>query len=252
MAMRSSTNGRLSGKTALITGGGRGIGRAIAELFAIEGARVAVADFDEARAKEVAAALSMGTGEPLGLFVDVAQSASVERMMRNVTAAFDGLDILVNNAGIFSGMRLDACTDEEWRRLLDVNLTGVFFCTRSAAPIMREQRRGAIVNIASIAGKIPGILAGTAYCASKAGVISLTKSAAMDLASYGVRVNAVAPGIIDTDMTAHYTPDVITQIPLGRKGTPGEVAACALFLASDEASHVTGEILDVNAGMLMD
>ena len=246
------TAGRLEGRTALVTGGGRGIGRAICERFAAEGARVAVADIDEAGVQRTAEGIGAGS---MALAVDVADSRSCHRAVRQAIDALGTLDVLVNNAGYLRHTTAFDCTEDDWDRMMDINLKGSFFCAQAALPHMRDRRQGAILNLSSLAAKTGGVAAAPPYGAAKAGVSALTLHLARVMAPYGVRVNALAPGIIDTDMTrdpsgAHA--ELAKRIPLGSRGRAEDVANLALFLASDEASHITGEIVDVNGGLWMD
>jgi len=242
--------GRLADKVCLVTGGGRGIGRAICELFAQEGALVAVADIDPALASQSAGALAR-PGLPLEL--DVASKAGVAEGFAAVTGHYGRLDVLVNNAGILLSTTFEDCSEETWDRILDVNLKGTFLCCQAAIPLMKGRRQGAIVNMSSVAAKSGGFTGHPPYAAAKAGVSALTIGLARYLAPYKVRVNAIAPGVIATAMTqtANHA-ELAARIPLGEVGEPRDVAACALFLASEEARHLTGEIIDVNGGLIMD
>jgi 3-oxoacyl-[acyl-carrier protein] reductase len=211
---------------------------------------VAVADIDLEAARRTAVQLS---GEGFALGIDVSSKAAVKTGFSQVLERFGRLDILVNNAGIFTFTTFEECREETWDRIIDVNLKGTFFCCQAALSPMRERRRGAIINITSLAAKSGGLAAGPPYTASKAGISALTVGLARVLAPHQVRVNAVAPGVIATDMTR--TPGharLVEQIPLGETGAPEDVARCVLFLASDDARHITGEIIDVNGGLFMD
>lgn len=247
---------KLEDGTALVTGAGRGIGRVIALVLAREGANVAVNDIDAKSAEETANEIRAMGRKALAIEADVSNSKEVNGMVEAVIRAFEKIDILVNNAGIFSSTPLDNVAEDEWDKVMKINLKGVFLCSKAVMKYMKKQRSGRIVNIASLAAKIGGIFAGVNYAASKAGVICLTKSFAENLASYGINVNAVAPGVIETDMTKNWPEEVkqsfLKQIPFGRFGTAGEVAETVLFLASDGANYITGETIDVNGGILMD
>lgn len=243
-------SGKLEGKVALVTGGGRGIGQAICRLFAREGARVAVADIDPGTARETAQGLA---SEGLALEMDVTVKTAVHAGVARVLDRFGHLDILVNNAGYVTFSTFEDCSEELWDRIVDVNLKGTFLCAQAVLPHLKERRQGAVINLTSLAAKTGGAAAGPPYAAAKAGVLNLTIGLARYLAPYRVRVNGIAPGVIDTDMTRSPHHDQLTaQIPLGEKGRPEDVANCALFLASDDARHITGEIIDVNGGLFMD
>ena len=242
--------GKLQHKTALITGAGRGIGYAIAERFAREGARVAIADIDSDAASAAAAAIGSGA---LGLAMDVSSKAAVRAATAQVLDEFGQLDILVNNAGYLVYTTFESCSEENWDRIVDVNMKGPFLCAQAAIPHMKARRQGAIINMTSLAAKTGGLAAGPPYAAAKAGVLTLTIGLARTLAPHQIRVNAIAPGVIDTAMTAAPEHDQLkASIPLGCSGQPEDVAHCALFLASDDARHITGETIDVNGGLYMD
>jgi 3-oxoacyl-[acyl-carrier protein] reductase len=241
----------LTGRTALVTGSTRGIGRAIAETLAGAGARVAVAGRDAGRAEETAGAIGH---DAAGFACDVADVASVTALVESVEKTFGQLDILVNNAGLTRDNILFRLKDDDWDAVLDANLRGAFVAIRSASRGMMKRRWGRIINIASVVGII-GNKGQANYAASKAGLIGLTKSVAKELASRNILINAVAPGFIDTDMTAAMTPEaretLSKQIPLERLGTPNDVAATVAFLASDFASYITGQVLVVDGGLVM-
>jgi len=241
---------KLEGKTALVTGAGRGIGQAIARQFAEEGARVAVADIDSETARQTADALPT---EGMALELDVASKAAVQAAVAEVLGSFGQLDILVNNAGCLTYTTFEDCTEELWDRMIDVNLKGTFLCAQAVLPHMKGRGQGVIVNMTSVAAKTGGMAAGPPYSASKAGIHTMTLGLARAMAPHHIRVNGIAPGVIDTPMTqsaAHA--DLASIIPLGEKGQPEDVARCALFLACDDSRHITGEIIDVNGGLFMD
>ncbi len=241
----------LSGRTALVTGSTRGIGHAIAGTLALAGARVAVVGRDQGRAEEVASALSP---EAKGFACDVSDTASVAALVEAVEASFGSVDILVNNAGLTRDNVLFRIKDEDWDAVLDANLRGAFAAIRAASRGMMKRRWGRIINIASVVGII-GNKGQANYAASKAGLIGLTKSVARELASRNILANAVAPGFIETDMTAVMTAEARTtlseQIPLARLGTPQDVAGVVAFLASEHAAYITGQVFVVDGGMVM-
>ena len=245
----------LDGKTALVTGASRGIGRAVALRLAEEGARVAINYAGNVKAaEEVKAAIEAAGGTAMLCRADIADSAAVEAMVDSVVKAFGAIDILVNNAGITRDTLLMRMKDEDFEKVLDTNLKGVFYCTKAVSKLMMKKRAGRIVNMASVVGLV-GNAGQTNYAAAKAGVIGFSKSAAKELASRGITVNVVAPGFIGTDMTAGLPESVkekmLTDIPLGRMGEAEDVANAVLFLASDQASYITGQVVNVDGGMVM-
>ncbi|TCP40017.1 L-iditol 2-dehydrogenase [Rhodovulum marinum] len=253
---------RLEGKVALVTGGARGIGQAICAAYIREGARVAVADLLEADARDTAAALGENA---MALGLDVTDRASIAAGVKAVEDAWGGIDILVNNAGIFNMAPLGEITPEDYRRQYDVNVGGTIFTTQAVVPGMRRRGGGCIINFSSQAGRRgePNI---TIYCSTKAAVISVTQSLALELAKDGIRVNAIAPGVIDTPMWevvdglfAKYENRpkgekkrlVGEAVPLGHMGSPEEIADPAVFLASDDARYITAQTLNVDGGNWM-
>ncbi|MGZ0085214.1 3-oxoacyl-[acyl-carrier-protein] reductase [Caldibacillus thermoamylovorans] len=245
----------LEGKIALVTGAARGIGRAVALELARQGANVAVNYAgSEAKANEVVETIRSLGREAFAVQADVARAEDVERMVKTVLDQFGRLDILVNNAGITRDNLLMRMKEEEWDAVINTNLKGVFLCTKAVARPMMKQRYGRIVNIASVVGVI-GNPGQANYVAAKAGVIGLTKTAARELASRHITVNAVAPGFITTDMTealsAEQKENMLNQIPLARFGEPDDVARVVAFLASDAAGYMTGQTLHVDGGMVM-
>ena len=276
---------KLKDRVALVTGGGSGIGRAIALRFAEEGARVIVNDVKLPKAQETVDAIAAGSEAQRGraLEADVADSSQVRRMFAEIDRDFGALDILVNNAGIAETApgdrdRLKATgearlgelmsggpvtthwdvtqemSDEAWHRMIGVHLNGTFFCTREALRLMGRRSRGAIINMSSVAA-LMGLDATPHYSAAKGGVLAFTRALAREVASRGIRVNAICPGYIDTPMTAPISPlmqrVILSRTPLGRMGEPREIAATALFLASDEGSYFTGQWLSPNGGLFI-
>lgn len=247
---------RFEGKTVIVTGAGAGIGRAVSIAFAQQRAKVALWDLNEKTALDVAQEISCRGGEAVVRQVDVSKGQQVEEALQELLSSWKRLDVLVNNAGICLVGPIESIQERDWDRVMEVNLKSVFLCSRAVMGTMKAQRAGCIINMGSVAGKLGGIAVGAHYSASKAAVMCLTKSLAKELAPFGVRVNAIAPGVVETDMTRMITGGdwslYLSQIPMGRLGSPQEVARAVLFLASDEASYITGEILDVNGGQLMD
>ena len=247
---------RLKDRVAIVTGGARGIGRAIALTLVREGAKVALVDVDEERLQALKKEIGAKGGEALLFPCDITKSAEVKAMVGGVQKAFGRIDILVNNAGIIRRGTIETVTEEDWDRVMEVNLKGTFNCCKAVFGIMKEQGYGKIVNVSSIAGKTGDITSAPGYGPSKAGMDALTKTLARQLAPYGINVNGVAPHAIETEMSAQWSEErrreIIASIPLGRLGKPEEVAEAVLFLVSDEASFITGEILDINGGALMD
>lgn len=242
------------GKVALITGGAQGIGRQIAERLHKGGAQLAIADINAEAARAAAAELSARGPKCVGYAVNVANSAEVDAMVEAVIKDFGKLDILINNAGVTRDGLLVRMTDEAWSAVIGINLTGAFYVLRACARPMMKARGGAIVNIASVVALI-GNPGQANYCAAKAGLIGLTKSAARELASRGIRVNAVAPGYIETAMTAKLNEEqrkaMLSTVPLGRPGTTGDVAGVVAFLASEDSSYLTGQVISICGGMAM-
>jgi 3-oxoacyl-[acyl-carrier protein] reductase len=247
--------GRLSGKRAMVTGGLRGIGRGIAEGFAVEGADVAVLDLaPDAAAKELLGVLTRSGRRAIYLTADVSREEQVEQAVERVAGAFGGIDVLVNNAGIVTEAPVAEMTIAEWDQVMGVNLRGVFLCTRFVLPGMLARRSGSIVNIASQLGQIGGATMAH-YSASKAGVIGFTKALAREVSRDNVRVNAIAPGPTETDMLASESEDwkrrKLADLPIGRFGQVAEIVPTAIFLASEDASFFVGQVLGPNGGDVM-
>jgi NAD(P)-dependent dehydrogenase (short-subunit alcohol dehydrogenase family) len=247
--------GRFAGKVAFVTGAGSGMGRTTALAFAREGAAVAAADIAEHGNQETARMIEEGGGQALAVHCDVSRADDVKAALGRSVDAFGKLDIAFNNAGIEQPLRATAeLTEEEWDRIIAINLRGVFVCMKYEIPLMLKQGAGSIVNTSSGAG-VKGFADQAAYTAAKHGVIGLTRSAALDYAPFNIRVNAICPGIIDTEMMQRFTGGtaagrgrVIAQEPIGRMGMPDEIAAAALWLCSDAASFVVGHALVVDGG----
>ena len=242
---------RFQDKVVLVTGGAAGIGLSTAEAFAAEGARLAICDVNPAAGEKALEAL----GADASFFkVDVADSQSVADWIEQVSDRYGQIDVLVNNAGITRDGLIMRLKEADWDLVIDINLKGTFNCTKSVSKVMMKQRSGKIVNVASVVGVV-GNPGQANYVASKAGVIGLTKTVARELAPRGITVNAVAPGFIETDMTAVLSDKVkdamLATIPLGRAGNPQDVAGVVTFLSSDAASYLTGQVLHVSGGMYM-
>jgi len=246
----------LKDHVAIVTGAGGGIGRGIAEAMAAEGAHVCIWDVNEAPARAVAEAIRGGGGAASHAAVDVSAAARVRAAVEQAAGVHGRIDILVNNAGICRVAPIAAITEIDWDLVLAVNLKGTFLCSQAVMEVMKPRRHGKIINMGSVSGKVGGIAAGAHYSASKAGVMCLTKSLARELAPFNINVNAIAPGVIATDMTQAITGGdfdrYLATIPLGRVGSVRDVADVALFLASERAGYLTGEIIDVNGGQFMD
>jgi 3-oxoacyl-[acyl-carrier protein] reductase len=252
--MERSTSPQLKDQTAIVTGASRGIGRAVALALASEGAKVVVNYARSGDAAEaVVSEINEGGGSAIAIKADVSKSEDVDQLIAQTKEKFGTIDILVNNAGITRDTLLLRMKPEDWQAVIDLNLTGVFLCTRGVSKIMLKQKKGRIINIASVAGQM-GNPGQANYSAAKAGVIGFTKTVAKELAPRGVTVNAVAPGFIATDMTADLknTEEILKFIPLGRYGQPEEIAGMVRFLAADPAaSYITGQVFNVDGGMVM-
>jgi NAD(P)-dependent dehydrogenase (short-subunit alcohol dehydrogenase family) len=243
----------LGGRVALVTGGARGLGRAAAASLLAAGASVAV---NVRRAEQAAALEADFDGRMLVLQGDVASSPAVRRMVSRVAERFGRLDILVNNAAAAYSTRFEQIGEDEWRRAIDVNLTAAFLLIQEAVPLMKANLFGRIVNLSSTAGKTVSTLGGAHYTASKAGLLGLTRAAAKELGIHGITVNAICPGLIDTELTREHASaadlaEYARSFPVQRLGTPDEVASLICFLVSEEAGYITGASLDINGGDLM-
>ena len=246
----------LLGKIAVVTGGGRGLGRAIADVLAERGAHVIVNDRTIEPATEVAETIRGRDGNASPIAFDVADASQVEEGFRRLFAAHARIDILINNAGIGDFVSFPDISSEKWDRMINIHLKGSFNCCRAVLASMMAQNYGKIVNMSSVAGKRGDFSGNAHYTAAKAGIIGLTKSLAGYAAPFGINVNAIAPGLVATDLTDEMSPEwkatTISRIPAGRLGRPEEIARAAAFLVSDDASYIFGETLSVNGGSYMD
>jgi 3-oxoacyl-[acyl-carrier protein] reductase len=246
----------LEGKVTLITGGASGIGRNTADMFAAEGASIALADMNSEGMDETAHVLAHHEATVECIEVDVTSKDSVQNAVQQAKDAFGRIDVLINCAGIYNETPFEELPLEEWERTMSVNLTGSFLFAQAVTPIMKEQGSGCIVNLASLAGQVGGVVAGTDYSASKAGVISLTRSLSKRLGPFGIRVNSISPGPCESPMTACWPPGrkekFAEEIPLRRIARTEDIAGVALFLASDLAAYVNGAKIDVNGGIHVD
>ncbi len=249
-------DGRFEGRVAIVTGGGRGIGRAIAERAASDGATVVIADLDDQAAAESVAAIEAAGGRASAIHVDVTRPEDAATMADATTRAFGRVDILVNNAGLLRSTPAAEVSADEWRLVVDANLTGSFLCAQAAFQALRDSGHGRIVNVASMAGRATSTLGGVHYTAAKAGILGLTRHLAREWARDRITVNAISPGIVDTPMVRGSTgperlEQVIAAIPMARLARPDEIAALVCFLASDEAAYITGANVDIHGGELI-
>jgi 3-oxoacyl-[acyl-carrier protein] reductase len=247
---------RLSGKVALITGASKGIGRAIAIAYAKEGASLVINGRNLVDLKKVEEEISAIGRDVLALPADVTVHRQVKEMFAEGVKRFGRVDILVNNAGKMFFGSIEEISEEEWDEALQANLKGDFLCSREAVPLMKKNHRGSIINLSSTAGKSAGTITGVNYAVAKAGIMYLSKRMAHDLAKYGITVNCISPGPVDTAMSRSFDPSILSSavkaIPLGRIGQPEDVAKLAVFLGSDDASYITGEVIDINGGSFID
>lgn len=240
----------LDGKVAIVTGAGKGIGKSIALALAEEGANIAAVDINLQDVETVSNEIIQSGFVSTAISCDISRVQDIENMISTVVDRFGKIDILVNNAGIAKNMPIEDISEDEWDRVIDVNLKGTFFCSKLAFIEMKKTGGGRIINMASISGERGGRFAGVNYSASKAGVIVMTKCFALRGGEVNINVNAVAPGVVDTEMTRQLG-TVVTDVPLGRPAKPEEIADAVVFLASDKSSYITGSVLDVNGGQLM-
>lgn len=252
----TTVNLNLQNRVAIVTGGARGIGRAIALALASEGVKVVIADLNFSGARQVAGEISERGQTALALRVDVSESKDLDNLVRAALKRFGVIDILVNNAGICPRTSFETISEDEWDRVMAINLKSAFLLSQKVFPHMKRKKFGRIINMASAAGKAGGLQVGAHYSASKAALICLTKTIAMNGAKFGINANAVCPGVIGTRMTLNISREKISRykdlIPLGRIGSADDAANAVLFLASDPASYITGEVMDVNGGFIMD
>jgi 3-oxoacyl-[acyl-carrier protein] reductase len=246
----------LEGRIAIVTGAGRGIGRAISEKLVESGAKVVVCDINMSEAEETAKILNAHGQTSIACKIDVTDVDSLDALIAKSEENFGKVDILVNNAGIMFRTRILEISVEEWEKTMQVNLTGPFLCTKAVLPGMKERGFGRIINISSSAGRSVSTLGGAHYTSSKAGLLGLTRAVAKEVAPFGITVNAICPGLIDTEMARMTTTEkelqnFLDSFPINRIGTPGEVGDLVVFLCSDKAAYITGASLDINGGDLM-
>jgi NAD(P)-dependent dehydrogenase (short-subunit alcohol dehydrogenase family) len=245
----------VKGKVAIVTGGGQGIGRAIVHALAKEGIVTAIVDINEQTAKEVLNEVKVRGQEAISIRADVSNVSDIKKMVKEVGERYGAIDILVNNAGILQTTAIDDISEQEWNRLIAVNLNSVFFASQQVLPFMREKKWGRIINMSSLAGRMGSYGGGVGYATTKAGIIGLTMCFARQVAQYNITVNAVAPGTTETDIIKKIPDEKIAAlkalIPLGRLGKPENSADVVAFLASDKAEYITGAVIDVNGGIFM-
>ncbi|MDX1358369.1 MAG: SDR family NAD(P)-dependent oxidoreductase [Clostridia bacterium] len=245
-----------NGEVAVVTGAAQGIGKAIAEELCVNGAKVAIVDINEEKGKKCAESISLATGGEVRFFkCNVMYAEEIIKCIEKIVEQFERIDILVNNAGILHTTPIEDITEDEWDRIMAINLKSAFFMSQQVLPHMKKIGKGSIVNISSLAGRMGGYANGLGYTASKAGIIGLTYGFANRLAKYNINVNALAPGTTKTDILNDIPEDKLNElklsIPLGRFGLPDEIAKAAVFLASSKASFITGAVLDINGGMFL-
>jgi 3-oxoacyl-[acyl-carrier protein] reductase len=254
--MMKNSGPALQGRVAVVTGGGRGIGKGIAGKLAAAGADVIVGDIDMAQAQLTADELSRKNKKVMAAQIDVSREESVAELITRALDEFGNVDILINNAGIMFRTRLMDISVDEWERIFQVNLTGPFLCTKAVIPVMKKNGFGRIVNISSSAGRSVSTLGGVHYTASKAGLLGLTRAVAKEVAPFGITVNAVCPGLIDTQMARETTTqeeleNFLDSFPIKRLGSSEEIGDLVVFLCSENASYITGASIDINGGDLM-
>jgi NAD(P)-dependent dehydrogenase (short-subunit alcohol dehydrogenase family) len=242
-------------KIAIVTGAGQGIGRAIAIALAQNGSIPVIADINAHTASKVAEEINSLDVPAVSLNVDVSRVPEIENMVKQVVDKFGTVDILVNNAGILHATQIEDITEEEWDRMMAVNLKSVFFASQQVLPYMKKKRWGRIINMSSLAGRMGGYGNGVGYAATKAGIVGLSMSMARRVAPFNITVNAIAPGTTESEILKSFTPERIAElkkmVPLGRLGKPGDIAALCAFLASEQAGFITGAVIDINGGMFM-
>jgi NAD(P)-dependent dehydrogenase (short-subunit alcohol dehydrogenase family) len=251
----STSTGKLTNQVAIITGAAQGMGAAIAKRFAQEGAKGVVTDINGEKAEQVAAQINADGNRAVAIKADVTKENEVAQLVQATLDHYGSISILINNAGILFPTRVDDVTKSEWDLVLDVNLNGTFLCSKAVLPIMKQNRFGRIVNMSSSAGRSVSTLGGVHYTTAKAGVLGFTRALAKEVAAFGITVNAVCPGLIDTEMAReNCTPERLREyeesFPISRLGTPDEVAKLMVFLAAD-ATYITGASIDINGGDLM-
>ena len=243
------------GKKAIVTGAAQGIGFAIAQRLAQEGAKVAICDINLEKAKEQAVLLNSRGCDCEAFYVDAGDVSSIQKMTNEVAESFSGIDILVNNAGILDSFSIENMTEENWDKVMRINLKSVFFASQAALKYLKKSSAGRILNISSLAGRMGGYETGMAYTASKGGILSITMGMARQLAPFGITVNSLCPGTTESELIKAWSPEQIARltarIPMGRLGQPQDMGAAAAFLTGDEAGFITGLFLDVNGGMYM-